>query len=287
MRKNAFVLMFGCVALSASLARADVIGFVNNCTGNSLDWRAQVDDLGLGVNENIDFETHPEGELQGGHYSGSEGVSMTSTGFLRVINDAGPGQGNTVTPPLCDGEGVHGVNHHARAGISTMTFSFINGPVHGGGVFLIDLYNPDGVHPVKIEAFDGQNATGNLLGTFEAAGFNFQSNKLYFMGIVSTDGDIRSIRISATGGAGDAIGLDNFRFTTAGGDKCTYATKKFKQKKCVDSGCPGGPVQCEIQTEQTCGDVGECAPKISRNTKCANPGEKGKCTHKLIRCDCK
>jgi hypothetical protein len=42
-------------------------------------------------------------------------------------------------------------------------------------------------------------------------------NNLYFMGILSTAGDIGSVVVNQNGSAsGDAIGLDNFEFAAAG-----------------------------------------------------------------------
>jgi hypothetical protein len=96
----------------------------------------------------------------------------------------------------------------------TFTVSFGQNVI-GAGLFLVDLWNPGGLNPVTISAYTGINGTGTSLGTFTAAAFNFQPNSLYFMGIVSTNADIRSIVISNPSLAGDIVGYDNIEFAPA------------------------------------------------------------------------
>ncbi|RJP39571.1 MAG: hypothetical protein C4547_03465 [Phycisphaerales bacterium] len=77
-------------------------------------------------------------------------------------------------------------------------------------------------------------------------------------------------------------------FETGSRTTCFYKTKKFKQKKCVDSGCPTKRVdECLVDSELPCEDVGQCSKKINLSSGCANPEEKGRCKHILARCDCK
>ena len=100
--------------------------------------------------------------------------------------------------------------------LGTFTISF-DAPVIGVGLFTIDLFNPGDNPPdvrnaVTIEVFDGPNGTGNSLGLFDSAQFNFQMNFLYFMGVSSTDNDIRSLVFNNPAGAGDDIGIDNIVF---------------------------------------------------------------------------
>ena len=80
---------------------------------------------------------------------------------------------------------------------------------------MIDYFNVFGNNPLILEAYSGEDGTGELLGTVSTAGlaFNFQQNKQFFFGIGSTDGDIRSIKlVDPTSGAGDAVGLDDLIF---------------------------------------------------------------------------
>jgi hypothetical protein len=95
---------------------------------------------------------------------------------------------------------------------SGLTISF-NQPVLGGGLFIIDYFDPQASNPLTIEAFTGVNGTGTSLGLFSSVAFNFQPNNLYFMGIVSTDNNIRSIIFrDVNSSTGDTTGIDDIRF---------------------------------------------------------------------------
>ncbi|RJP30327.1 MAG: hypothetical protein C4547_16835 [Phycisphaerales bacterium] len=256
-------------AAASAAAYGEVIGFVDNPTGNSVDFRNKVADLGGEVNEAVDFESHPLGAIVPDHYAG-EGVRLTGGGSVTSVqNGAGPGQGNISSPPLSDGEGVHQPSNFVAGPASpgSLTISFDEASL-GGGVFLVDMFNPNGVHPITLQAFDGPEGTGNLLGTFRAAGFNFQRNKLYFMGVVSTDSDIRSIRVNITGGAGDAIGFDNVLF--AGSAGCQYTLKKDSKSK---GGCETCPVKGDtISSGEACETKKDCAKKFSTTISCPGGG---------------
>lgn len=133
----------------------------------------------------------------------------------------------------------------------------------------MDLFNPNGVHPVKIEAFTGPNGTGDLLGSFNAAGFNFQKNKLYFMGIVSTDRNVGSVRITVTGGAGDVLGIDDFLFA-AGGTFCHYT---LRRDSVPQGGCQTCPVRGDTARSGTeCENTGDCPKKIKGTIGCPGGG---------------
>lgn len=69
-------------------------------------------------------------------------------------------------------------------------------------------------------------------------------------------------------------------------EHCVYKTKKIKQKKCFDSGCPFERIDCSHVTQQTCDNLKDCRRKIKQTSTCRNPNEKGKCKHVLARCDC-
>lgn len=196
-------------------AEATVIGFVNNPTSNSTDWANQLTLLGVTTITNIDFETHPVGALQPGFYTITDGITMITLGDVNtVMSGTGPNDGNTISTPLSSGEGPHPASNFLfdASGISSLTIDFAD-PVFGAGLFVIDYFNPDGNNPLVIEAFGGSGATGPLLGSFSSVSFNFQPNNMYFIGVVSTNGDIRSIRYNdASTNTGDTTGIDNIRF---------------------------------------------------------------------------
>ena len=208
-----FAALATCAALTGQ-AQADLVGYVDNETGNSADWTNGVNGLGGLINTDMDFETHPLGPLDPNHYSGL-GVTLTGVNFNDVIFGAGPGQGNDFTEPLSDGEGLHPASNYleAPATAGSLTISF-DAPVLGVGFFTVDLFNPNNVNPVTIEAYDGPNGTGNFLGSYAGAGFNFQKNNLYFMGVTSSAVDIRSLVFVNPAGAGDRVGIDNIVFAT-------------------------------------------------------------------------
>ena len=90
-------------------------------------------------------------------------------------------------------------------------------PVFGAGLFTIDrFYGGTAFNDIVIEAYDGVDATGSLIGSFAGLNQNFQDNNLYFMGIVSTAGDIRSIRLlRGPDTTGDNMGVDDILFAPA------------------------------------------------------------------------
>ena len=194
---------------------AAITGFVANPTTNSADFATWVANNGGTLNTSVNFDAHPTGPLQSNFYSG---VTLAGTGdFSNVQFGAGPGQSNTSSPPLSAGEGTHAASNFvggtSTVGTFTVTFA---APVIAAGLYTVDLFNPNGVNNVTLQAYDGPNGTGNLLGTFTAAGYNMQPNHLYFMGAASTSNNIRSIVFTNQGGAGDIIGLDNVQFATSG-----------------------------------------------------------------------
>ena len=209
------------VGLSPIIAQADIItGYVNNPTGDSTDFATGISALG-GSLTTLDVSTLASGPLNPAAFLGSNGVTLTGTGnFTNVSAGPGPGQGNVSSGPLSPGEGPHpavnDIGGNSTAG--TLTVSFAT-PVLGAGLFLIDLFNPAGVcgatpcDDVTIQAFTGAAGAGSLLGTFDAAGFNFQPNHLYFMGISSSGGDVGSIVLSQlANSSGDVIALGNIEY---------------------------------------------------------------------------
>ena len=198
----------------ATAARADTIGFVNGPSTNSTDFAAFVSSVGQAVSI-LDFETHPFGALQSDFYS-SQGVTLRGAGNMQIGYGPGPGQSNISSPPLSSGEGVHPDSKFLFVFDSpaTLTVSFAN-PVAAAGLFTVDLFDPNQFprNDVSIEAFSGPNGTGSSLGSFSSAGFNFQRNFLYFMGVGSTAGNIGSIVFhDPVGYSADMIGIDKIEF---------------------------------------------------------------------------
>ena len=214
------VIFLGMVALTALLlagaVQATVTGYVSNPSGNSVDWTNAIGGLSGTVNSAVNFNTHPVGSLQSNFYS-RIGVTLTPSGDVNTVQfGAGPGQGNTSTPPLSTGEGLHPASNYLFDGgnASTLTIDFAN-PVLGAGLFVIDYFNPTNTNPLTLAAYTGSGGTGTLLGSFSSAAFNFQNNYMYFMGIVSTA--VTSVPwFSPTSySSGDTIGIDDLRFATA------------------------------------------------------------------------
>lgn len=264
---------FAALLLPVAPAGAEVIGFVDNPEGNSADWRAKIAQLGETVVVEVNFDTHPVGPIIPNHYA-DRGIIISGTGKIsRVVSGPGPGQGNTGAKPKSEGEGLHAASNHVFSGGTPGTFTLtFDQPVTGAGVFLVDLFNPRGQHPVKLEAFTGPFGTGDFLGSFNAAGFNFQKNFSYFMGVVSTETNIGSIRIDVTNGvsASDWLGLEDVLF--AGGGRCTYTINKSKAK----GGCETCPkVGTEFKSQQRCKAQKECRKKFRTRITC--PQGEGKC----------
>lgn len=208
------------IALIGAPVRAATVGFVNSPATNSTDFTAGVSGLGGTIDSNVNFDSHPVGALQNTFYSASDGVTFVPSGPINTVESgAGPAQFNTATPPLSNGEGTHPASNFLfsdGATSSSLTLNF-NAPVLGVGFFSIDLFSPPKLSSgtltniLSIEAFTGSNGTGTSLGVFNNASFNFQQNKLYFMGVISSNSDISSlvIRQNQTPGTGDQIGIDN------------------------------------------------------------------------------
>lgn len=204
------------LVVGAGEVHADFITFTANPTSNSQDWTNFVTGLGGAINNNVDFNAHPTGALMTNFYSLSDGVTLTPSGDVNTVQfGAGPGQGNTTTPPTSLGEGLHPASNFLFDGEqpSSLTISF-DAPVLGAGLFIIDYFNPGtSGNPLEIEAFTGANGTGTSLGIVSSVAFNFQPNHLYFMGVASSENDIQSIVFRDVNvNTFDTIGLDNIVF---------------------------------------------------------------------------
>ncbi len=220
MKLKFIALAMGC-ALAAQTAGAVTTGFVDNVTTNSLDWAAAATGDGLSINNNVDFEALTAGpSLQGGTYTGSDGVTFSTTGaFNSVRDDAGPGQSNT--SGASPGEGVHASSKYLFFGAnpSSITFNFSADDVFAAGIFTLDLFSgsSSSLLSVQIEGFSGLNGTGVSTGVFSSPAVNFQRNGLYFMGLVSDTAIKSFIFTDLTNNGNDTFGLDDFVFATGGG----------------------------------------------------------------------
>jgi hypothetical protein len=203
------------VVAAGSPAAAEVTGFVANPEGNSIDWQNNVEALGGIVNTNVNFDSHPAGVLQNDFYSATDGVTLAIVpDTSMVVNGEGPGQGNAWAQPVSEGEGVHAASNYLfiEGGSVSFTLTFAT-PVYGAGLFVIDYFDPWAVAPLTIAAYD-QN--GILLASYNAVPYNFQTDKQYFMGVSSSDGDIASVVFMAeTAATMDLIGIDDIRFAPA------------------------------------------------------------------------
>jgi hypothetical protein len=208
--------------LIASHAQAQLTGFVANPTTNSTDFSTFVTGMSGTINTDVNFDAHPLGTLQPNFYLGSDGVTLTGTsGMNQVTFGNGPGQGNTFSPPLSSGEGLHPASNYLYSsspgvgGGTSLTISFTS-PVSAVGLFTIDYFGPANTdNPLVITGYSGPNGTGTDLGSFTSVGYNFQMNNLYFMGLATTNGSnsIGSFIFSRpTDDTGDDLGLDNIEF---------------------------------------------------------------------------
>ncbi|HMC89932.1 MAG TPA: PEP-CTERM sorting domain-containing protein [Gemmataceae bacterium] len=209
-------------------ANAGLISFVSNPTTNSTDFAAYVISHGGTINTDVNFNTHPVGTLQPSFYQASDGVTLTPSGqpgaIDQVVFGSGPGDTNATSPPVSPGEGLHPPSNYLQSltplfkGPESLTISF-DKPVGAVGLFTIDYFGvPPFDNPLQIEAFSGPDGTGASLGSFAGVRFNFQLNRLYFMGVASDTGnDIGSFVFSRpTDTSGDNIGLDDIRFARFG-----------------------------------------------------------------------
>jgi hypothetical protein len=209
-----------CLILAGSIAAASagVITYANNPTRNSVDFTTEASSLGYSV-ASSNFEGM-SGALNSNVFPG---MALIGTGsFTTITVGEGPGQGNTYETPLSTGEGSHAAYCSSVAPSlacaylgddnttnGTLTVNFAS-PVLGAGLFTIDVFNPDlGDDIFSLSAWTGANGTGTLLGTATGVNYNFQPNNMYFLGVISTAGDIGSMVFSQNGaGSGDVIGLD-------------------------------------------------------------------------------
>jgi hypothetical protein len=203
------------LVLSAFSIHAAPVFFVNNPSGNSVDWTNSVTGLGGAINANVNFNTHPLGPLNSTFYLASDGVTLATTGPWGNVRSDEASQGNTTDQQ--PGEGPHAISNYlfANAGAKTLTISF-NNPVLGVLLDTIDYFDTKPNDRMRIEAFDGVSGTGNSLGSALSVDQNFQNYRNYFMGVSDASNSIRSLVFSYSGAdTGDTIGIDDIRFAVA------------------------------------------------------------------------
>jgi hypothetical protein len=183
-------------------------------TGNLAAFQASLSASGRPITT-ITFDDQSTGALNPSFFPG-----VTFSGSINTLaNNAGPGDGNTSSPPTSTGEGLHAPSTYliSRTGNSGLTMSFDN-PVFGAALSVIDYFHPaNTANSFTLEAFTGANGTGTSLGSFSSLFFNFQNNFTYFVGFTSEAGDIGSLVFTRLAdGTGDTIGIDDVRFATIG-----------------------------------------------------------------------
>jgi len=163
LKRLLLVAIVGVMLVGVGQANADLTGYVNNPTGNSVDWTTAANNAGATINTDIDFNTHPTGALQSSFYSG---VTMSGTSLGNVVFGTGPGQSNTSGSH--PGEGAHAASNYLSVYTSSsLTLTFDNA-VRGVGLFTVDKWYGS---TATITAYDTDNTS---LGSFSDTGTNFQ-----------------------------------------------------------------------------------------------------------------
>ncbi|HVV47297.1 MAG TPA: PEP-CTERM sorting domain-containing protein [Bryobacteraceae bacterium] len=189
------------------MANASVIGYSSNPTTNSVDFASGAAANG-GAITTLDFEN-----LSGYDAHMYPGVTFAFT--TNAVLTSGLAGHGTLNGPTSPGEGLQDGSTHIYPGAAAyqMSITFDNA-VLAAGFFLIDYYNPSGANSGTLQAWDGAAGTGNLIGSAVSAGFNFQEDNKYFIGILSTDANIKSITFGSQGAAGDGIYIDDVKYAS-------------------------------------------------------------------------
>ncbi|MBL9121962.1 MAG: hypothetical protein JNL80_18795 [Phycisphaerae bacterium] len=189
-------LSYAAAGLLAVPAQASIVEFVSSPTTNSLDMAAWAAGLGIStIDTSVDFESHPEGEILPFFYPG---VTLHGENVTVAFGEGSPSGSDA--RPLSRGEGPlsafqgYTSNGSVQDGWSlTVTF---DSPVFAAGFMTADVFDAFGDNGILLEAFDGEDGSGRVLGSFGSAPFNFELNSTYFMGVGDEEGRIKSVRIS-------------------------------------------------------------------------------------------
>jgi len=209
---RSLALFAGTLLCSLSL-QAGVVGYTLNPTTNSTDFATAVSALSGVIGDahfTVDYEAHPLGALNPNFYPG---FTINFSPATATVTTALSG-GGSVTSPTSPGEGlVTSGQHIYPASTFDLEVTFID-PLLGFGFYIIDYYNPSGVNPGLLKAWDGPNGTGTLLGSFSTAQYDFQYNNKYFVGVTDSDRRIKSVTFGLPGGAGDSVYFDDLQLAS-------------------------------------------------------------------------
>lgn len=202
------VLSFGLALSFAVSAQAAILTYADNPASNSSDFAGGVATYG-GAITTLTFENLPLGAFTNPY----PGITITASepeltvatgGILGCSQHGNAGEG-------CYNPGSQYLYEFSREPYDgyTLTFSF-DQPVLAFGFFVIDMYNGRGVQ--YIDVYDGPGGTGNLLTKVPAYAANFQLGYKYFMGVLSTESNIRSIVYTTPEPDGDSIYFDDVQY---------------------------------------------------------------------------
>jgi len=196
---------------------AALIPYAANPSGNSIDFAVGVAAHG-GTITTLTFEDLAHGATTIAY----PGVSITADEPVLFVTSSPWGGAIACSPPAGHtGEGCYFSEFSkalAKDGVPpwngySVTVSF-DEPVLAVGMFVIDMANQGGVHTVEV--FDGPNGSGASLGTIPLAALSFQLGYRYFIGALSTEANIRSLRYTNPEPDGDSTYIDNVQFARFG-----------------------------------------------------------------------
>jgi hypothetical protein len=210
------LLSVALLATVSASASAQVALYGNTApTGNYAAFQSA-----LGALTTLTFNDQSIGLLNPNAYAG---VTLTASANNNQLQfGTGPNDGNTGSPPFSTGEGAHGASNFLGGNSSStvsLLIDFAN-PVFGAGLFVIDYFNPSSCNcsgPLLFTAYDGAGGTGSVIGSLTGIQWNMQGNHMYFVGITSGAGDIRSVLYSYNGfQSGDRTGIDDITYSGDG-----------------------------------------------------------------------
>jgi PEP-CTERM motif len=225
MRQASPLLITTVLALAGASAHAGGLAFDSQPASNSVAFANHLAGLGAGAITTLDFETHPLGALQPGHYA-AQGVTMTLVGGNLSFNEVYDYRNNysgTVFGfgPNSSAEGPASESRAYSAFSPDQPWQLVLDfaqPVLGAGLYVIDLFNGLGNRRTTLAAYDGAGGSGQLLAMATAPDYNYQLYNKLFLG-VATDNAVAVIRsvvfTNPLPVAGDGIALDDIRIAAA------------------------------------------------------------------------
>lgn len=190
-----------CALTPATLAAVEsTTAYAANPTRNSIDWSAAVAAQGGSITTAIELLGR-DGEMLDRLADLCERGVVAQGGENHLIRSKPGAEAGSMLEPLSAGEGEMDVAQaivFQDSGAWTLVISF-RLPVLGAGVMSADLFNPTGDNPLVLRAFNGPDGSGDLLAEATSPAFNFQLNRLCFLGVVDPASRIRSITVSTPG----------------------------------------------------------------------------------------